>query len=127
MQEGLIQPDEALWEAKYAARSKKELVEGKMLYLSLPNVLVQRHVTVAEWEYMKELFRREALKELAGTGADVVVYADARFKEDDVAIESASVYIIPLSMEEFEKRKVLLDSNEQVYVVYARNERSQRP
>lgn len=93
------------------------MAEGRMLYLSVLDEQYPQHVTVAEWEYIKELFRREAIKEKTRTGTDVVAYGDARFKDDNLTVETAAVYILPLSLEEFDERKTLLYPNEQVYVV----------
>ena len=118
MDDTSIKPDMALWAEKYRAKHDGDIVNGRMLWVSVPGRVLCEHMTVAEFEYWKELFRRKAVEVQKGTGADCVVYATKTYDDDD-KVKVAGLCIIPLSQEEYDRR-VEGVGNEMVYTVYKR-------
>lgn len=96
-----IKEDGELWKS-YAARSEKELIAGTMLWVTVPEEVQARHLTFAEWEYLRALYKRAAKKEMRERGAEVAVYAMADLAEDG-GIACGHLGVNVMSREEYER------------------------
>lgn len=113
-----IKPDMALWEERYQNRHDADIANNRMLWAAVPGRLHCEHMSRAEFEFWKEMFRRKAVEVQKETGADCVVYATKTYECDD-KIKVAGLCIIPLGLDEYDCR-VEGVRNEIVYTVYKR-------
>ncbi len=104
---------------KIEQKHQADLAQGRMIWVRFPDSPMCRHLTMTEFEEAKKEFNRKAIEVQKETGADCVVYATKTYN-DDGSIRTASLDIVPLDKEEYDRRVQNLGRDEMVYTVYKR-------
>lgn len=121
MPDTTVRADKALWEEKYQVKNDIDIAYGRMMWVSVPGSINCIHMTKSEFEFWKEMYRRKAVETQKETDSDCVVYATKAYENGKVKV--SGLCIIPLSLEEYDRRTDSLE-DEMVYTVYRRWEGS---
>lgn len=96
-----IESDQELWRG-YAERSNRELAAGQMLWVTVPESAEAKHLTFAEWEYLRNLYSRAARRAMKEHDMDVAAYAMADPGEDG-GVACGHLGVNVMTMDEYEQ------------------------